>query len=59
MMIVLLLVISGCSTKVSLDSLCLLDDELVTIEEYKKLSTDSKRKVLLYQINYNEYCNGI
>jgi len=58
-MIVLLLVISGCSTKVSLDSLCLLDDELVTIEEYKKLSTDSKRKVLLYQINYNEYCNGI
>jgi len=56
MMIVLSLVISGCSTKVNLDSLCLLDDELVTIEEYKKLSTDSKRKVLLYQINYNEYC---
>jgi len=59
MMIVLLLVISGCSTKVNLDSLCLLDNELVTIEEYKKLSTASKRKVLLYQINYNEYCNGV
>ena len=58
-MIVLLLVISGCSTKVNLDSLCLLDDELVNIEEYKKLSTISKRKVLLYQINYNEYCNGV
>jgi len=58
-MIVLLLVISGCSTKINLDSLCLLDDELVTIEEYKKLSTVSKRKVLLYQINYNEYCNDI
>jgi hypothetical protein len=55
-MIVLLLVISGCSTKTNLDSLCLLDDELVNIEEYKKLSTVSKRKVLLYQINYNEYC---
>ena len=55
-MIVLLLVISGCSTKVNLDSLCLLDDELVNIEEYKKLSTASKRKVLLYQINYSEYC---
>lgn len=59
MVIVLLLVISGCSTKINLDSLCLLDDELVTIEEYKKLSTVSKRKVLLYQINYNEYCNGV
>ena len=58
-MIVLLLVISGCSTKTNLDSLCLLDDELVTIEEYKKLSTVSKRKVLLYQVNYNEYCNGV
>ena len=59
MMIVLLLVISGCSTKINLDSLCLLDDELVTIEEYKKLSTVSKRKVLLYQVNYNEYCDGV
>lgn len=59
MVIVLLLVISGCSTKINLDSLCLLDDELVTIEEYKKLSTVSKRKVLLYQVNYNEYCNGV
>jgi len=57
-MIVLLLVISGCST-INLDSLCLLDNELVTIEEYKKLSTASKRKVLLYQVNYNEYCNDI
>ncbi len=59
MVIVLLLVISGCSTKINLDSLCLLDNELVTIEEYKKLSTVSKRKVLLYQVNYNEYCNDI
>ena len=59
MVIVLLLVISGCSTKVNLDSLCLLDNELVTIEEYKKLSTVSKRKVLLYQVNYNKYCNDI
>ena len=59
MVIVLLLVISGCSTKINLDSLCLLDDELVTIEEYKKLSTVSKRKVLLYQVNYSKYCNGI
>lgn len=55
-MIVLLLVISGCSTKINLDSLCLLDDELVTIEEYKKLSTASKRKVQLYQIKYNKDC---
>lgn len=59
MVIVLLLVTSGCSTKLNLDSLCLLDNELVTIEEYKKLSTVSKRKVLLYQVNYNEYCNDI
>ncbi len=59
MVIVLLLVISVGATKINFDSLCLLDDELVTIEEYKKLSTTSKRKVLLYQINYNEYCNGI
>lgn len=59
MTILLLLIISSCSTKLNLDSLCLLDNELVTIEEYKKLSTASKRKVLLYQINYNEYCNGV
>jgi hypothetical protein len=59
MTILLLLIISSCSTKLNLDSLCLLDNELVTIEEYKKLSTASKRKVLLYQINYSEYCNGV
>jgi hypothetical protein len=34
----------------------LLDDATTTIEEFKKLPTANKRKVLLYQRKYDKDC---